>query len=279
VSKVKVGIVGHGYVGKAMERLFEGRCEIVVYDPKYKDYDPRQPWPQPVKAEVCKCDLAIICVPTPMSEDGSCDTSIVFEVMKWLWEVPNILIKSTVPPGTIDKLVGMYPVPNIVFSPEYIGEGNYYVPPEYMHPTEVVRHPFQIFGGKPEATAAMIDIFVPVMGPHVFFYQVPAKCAELIKYWENTWGAMKVTFANEMYEICNALGVDFWQAREGWALDNRVEKMHSAVFADKRGFGGKCYPKDVNALVKCAESAGYDPRLIREVLASNERFRGGKDAE
>jgi UDP-glucose 6-dehydrogenase len=118
----------------------------------------------------------------------------------------------------------------------------------------------------------MVQWFIPIMGPHVFFYQVDAKTAEVVKYWENTWGALKVTFVNEMYEVCKTLGVDYYKAREGWLLDSRIEKMHTAVFAESRGFGGKCYPKDVHALAHESESRGYEPKLIKQVLASNEDF-------
>lgn len=84
---------------------------------------------------------------------------------------------------------------------------------------------------------------------------------------------MKVTFANEMYEICRALGVDYWKAREGWALDGRVEKMHSAVFKDARGYSGKCLPKDIQALIVSARAAGYEAELLEEIVRSNKKFR------
>lgn len=106
----------------------------------------------------------------------------------------------------------------------------------------------------------------------MFFYQVDAKTAEVIKYWKNTWGALKVTFVNEMFDVCKALGVDYYKAREGWLLDSRIEKAHTAVFVDERGFSGKCYPKDVNALARASEDAGYTPKLIRQVLANNTEY-------
>jgi UDPglucose 6-dehydrogenase len=264
---MKIGIIGYGYVGKAMDKFFKRKHETLVYDPLHKD--------ESIKKTINECcEMAVLCVPTPMKEDGSCDLQYIESTFEWL-RVELILIKSTIPPGTVDLLKEKYGK-RIVFSPEYIGEGNYYVPPQYMHPTEVVRHPFQIFGGDEKDTSDMISLFVPIMGPHVFFYQTDAKTAEMIKYMENAWGAMKVTFANEMFECCGAVGIDYWKAREGWLLDNRTEKMHTAVFQNKRGFGGKCFPKDVNALVRFSERAGYEPKLIKEVLASNNRFRMAK---
>lgn len=272
---MKIAIIGYGYVGKAMASFFLRRNEIVVYDPfvfdRSNDSDKTKNFLTDSHDEVNACGLAVICVPTPMSDDGVCDTSIVEETVSWL-KTPLILIKSTVPPGTTDMLKGKYGG-NIVFSPEYIGEGKYYVPQwKYPDPNDMVSHTFQVFGGDKKDTTRLVDIFIKIMGPHVFFYQTDAKSAEFVKYMENAWGAMKVTFCNEMYEICTALGVDYNTVREGWALDSRVEKMHTAVFPDSRGFGGKCFPKDVNALVGFAKHAGYDAKLIRQVLASNDEF-------
>jgi len=263
----KVAVIGHGYVGQAVKRLMEKRYEVVVYDPKL-DIDLGG-----VAAHINEaCGLAIICVPTDPMPDGSCDTRIVESSVKWL-KSPLILIKSAIEPGTADRLKAETGK-RIVVSPEYIGMGKYYIPPEYMHPTDMEKHPFQIFGGDRKDTSEMIEWFAPIVGPHVFFYQTTAKTAEVIKVWENAWGAMKVTFANEMRKICETLGVDFWEAREGWALDNRVEKMHSAAFAESRGYNSHCYNKDVPALIRCAEKAGYEPKLLKEVVASNARIRG-----
>jgi len=256
-----IGIVGHGYVGQAVHRVFKDA----------KVYDPGNPATRN-KDAINQCELAIICVPTDPRDDGSCDISIVEESVKWI-ECPLILIKSAIPPGTTDLLSEKYGK-RVVVSPEYIGEGKYYVPPEYPHPTEMIRHRFQIFGGNPEDTSAIIEFFVPVVGPHVFFYQTKAKTAEFIKYWENSWGAMKVTFCNEIRKMAECMGIDYWDAREGWALDSRVEKMHTAVFDKRRGYKSKCFDKDIPAFIKCAEENGYEPTLLKEVVETNKRIRG-----
>lgn len=255
----KIAIIGYGYVGSAYHKLFP---EAVIYDPAkgYKN-----------KKEVNLCDLAIVCVPTPSKPDGSCDTSIVEKTVSWL-KTPLILIKSTIPPGTTKKLKKKYKK-RICHSPEYIGEGKYYVPPwKYPHPSEVQHHTFMIIGGDPKDREEIISIFLPVLGPDKFYFQVDETTSELIKYMENAWGATKVTFCNEFYEIAKRFNVDYNLLREGFLLDSRVERMHTAVFKDKRGFGGKCFPKDLNALVRFSEKAGYEPKLIKQVLKSNEEF-------
>lgn len=281
-----VGIIGYGYVGKAMERFFEGKFKLKVYDPQYikeNNLEGVQDGGTLFTTErdnINACDLVVVCVPTPQSAGGEVDLSIINDTFEWL-NAPLILIKSTVPPGTTDKLVagevGKWIDRKIAFSPEYIGEGGYvtqwWKDKNYPHATDMKYHDFQIFGGKREATRGIIPFFQKVVGPEVKYMQTDAKTAELVKYMVNSWGATKVTFCNEFYNIAESLGVDYNELRELWLLDGRAERMHTAVFPENRGFGGKCFPKDVNGIVKFAERAGYEPKLLKQVLATNDEMR------
>ncbi len=264
-----VGIAGFGYVGKAYYKIFN---DAVIYDPFVK----REDFPDVKfadKDELNKCDMVLVCVPTPTSVDGkTCDTSIVEGIFEWL-TVPLVLIKSTIKPGTTAKLQEKY-AGDIVFSPEFVGEGGYFVPFwQYPHKNNPQYHDFQILGGKKEATNKLASLFIRRVGPHIRIYQTDSKTAEVIKYTENMFIATKVTFVNEMYEVCKALGVTWNDVREGWLLDTRVSRMFSGVFDDKRGYEGKCLPKDTKALVASSEQAGYTPSFLKEVLASNDRLR------
>ncbi|OGM31670.1 hypothetical protein A2803_04545 [Candidatus Woesebacteria bacterium RIFCSPHIGHO2_01_FULL_44_21] len=266
---MSVAIVGYGYVGKALHSFF-GDSVAAVYDPQYKKI-PGYPQVKVTQNAVNKCDLVVICVPTLESKDGSCDTSIVEQSVKWL-STPLILIKSTVEPGTTLKLSKKYGK-ELVFSPEYIGEGKYFTPPwRYPHPEDMKMHTFQIFGGPRQVTKKVVDLFTRIMGPHVSYMQTDSTTAEIVKYMVNSWGAMKVTFANEWYDICEAHGVDYREARELWALDSRVEKMHTLVFPDKRGFSGKCFPKDISAIIASAKKRNYVPKLLETVKSVNGEF-------
>jgi len=265
---MKIGIIGYGYVGKAVEELLKTHYEIEIYDIAL-DINAKATYVN--KEEINSCDVAIICVPTP-DKGGHCDASVVEETVSWL-DVPLILIKSTIAPGITKELTRKYGK-HIVFSPEYIGEGKYFLPPwKYMHPTDMRQHPFQIFGGHREDTNKCVDIFSPVLGPDCKFIQTDSTTAELTKYMVNTWGAMKVTFVNEWFEIAKAFGVDYRELRELFLMDNRVERIHTAVFPEKRGFGGKCFPKDLNAIIAAAEDKNYSPELLKEVKKSNDKFR------
>lgn len=278
-----IGIIGHGYVGQAIDRFFEKNYNIVLYDP-FKDWNVYKTWSNEdgkdcgpltkkinsTKDEINKCDLAIVCLPTPMNENTKeCDVSLVEEAIEWL-ETPLILIKSTIEPGTTDRLRNKTGK-RIVFSPEFIGESKYWSP--YKFDTDMKECPFVILGGNSGDTTDVLNIILKVTGPKKFYYQIKAKEAEMIKYMINTYFGLKVTFANEMKNICDAMGINYYVVREGWGLDPRVEKMHTVVFEDEKGFSGKCFPKDINALVKVSQKFGYEPELIKEILKSNNRFR------
>lgn len=255
-----VAIVGRGYVGQAYKKLFP---DAIFYERQGETN----------KDEVNKCDLAIVSVPTKMNDDGSCDTSIVEEVVSWL-ETPLVLIKSTIPPGTTKKLKEKYKK-RICHSPEYVGEGGYFVPFwEFPHPNEPVYHTFMIIGGEPRDREDILQIFYPVLGATKIYYQVDETTSELIKYMENCAIAAKVTLCNEFYNIAERFGVTYSQVREGFVLDSRQGKMFTTVYKDRRGFDGKCLPKDLSAIVHASKKAGYTPKLIEEVLNSNNRIRG-----
>jgi len=258
----KISIVGNGYVGSAYVKFFEGYYDIKIYDPNYKRSN--------TKDEVNECEYAVICVPTNMKKDGSCDTSIVEETVKWL-EVPHILIKSTIPPGTTKRLSKKYKK-NLVFSPEYIGESSYFTPPwKYLHPQDARQHNFVILGG--DDSNEWVEIFKIVLGPDAHYLQTNSTTAEMVKYGENSWGGTKVIFFNEFWDICQTFGVNFDEFRELLLYDPRIERMHTAVFRDKRGFGGKCFPKDINAIVHASKKAGYTPKLLEQVLKNNKRCK------
>ena len=279
MEKENIAVIGYGYVGKAVTSFFAGRFHVIIYDPYLKN-----PHVEGVedgtadfttdKDKVNECGLAVICVSTPMSPDGSVDTSSVEEAVGWL-KTPLILCKSTVPPGTIKRL-SEKTGKNIAFSPEYIGEGKYVVQwwkdKGYPHPTDMKYHDFQIVGGKREITGKILEYFKRVLGPGPHYLQTDSTTAELVKYMENSWHAMKVTFCNEFYDIANAFGVDYEELRELFLMDGRMERSHTLVFENKRGFVGKCLPKDITGLVEASERAGYTPKLLKQMLSLNKEF-------
>jgi len=267
MERKRIIVSGYGYVGKAMVEMLKNHYEVLVYDPLFSGE--REDFKFVSSLEQENCVLGVVCVPTPSREDMSCDISLVEESIRGI-KAPVILIKSTIEIGTTDLLKQKYNK-NMVFSPEYIGESKYWQPYFQNNMKEV---PMLILGGDKKDTSYIIDLLAPILGPVKRYYQTSAKTAEIAKYMENTFYALKVSFCNEMFEICEKAGVDYWDVREAWLLDPRINPMHTCVFRDDRGFGGKCYPKDVNALVRYAEKNNYSPELLKEILKSNKRFRG-----
>lgn len=262
---MSVAIIGYGHIGKGYHKVFH---DAVLYDPAQN---------LGTRKEVNGCEMAIVCVPTPMLEDGTCDTSIVERVVEWI-KCPLILIKSTISPGTTDRLKKKYGK-RICFSPEYMGEGKYYIPPwKYPDPIDPTSHTFQIIGGDKRDADDIVGIMVTYLGPDNTYYIIDSIEAEIIKYMENSWGATKVSFCQEFYDICQVFGVSYPRVREGFLLDSRVERMHTAVFPKKRKWGGKCWPKDINGIVKAAEEKGYSADLLKQVLKNNERYANGEES-
>ena len=258
----RIGVIGYGYVGKAMVEFFKRHYAVEISDPVLGAASA-------TRATINACDLAVVCVPTPMRDGGSCDTSIVEGVFEWL-ETDLVLLKSTVPPGTTDRLAAGFKG-SIVFSPEYCGESSYWSP--YAFDRDIKETPFFIFGGERPATSAMVDVFLRVTGPCKTYRQTDARTAEVAKYMANTYFATKVAYCYEMATACAKLGIDWNEARELWLLDPRVGPMHTAVFAENaKPFGGKCLPKDLGALIAASEQAGYTPELLLEVQRTNERL-------
>ena len=279
-SEKKVVIIGYGYVGKAAYELFRDHYMTGAYDPMLagKLIDSSDDNKKGIVMDeddlinqggFDDCELAVVCVPTPMKKDNSCDTSIVEEMVGKL-DSKIIVIKSTVTPGTTKKLKELYPDKRIVFSPEFAGESTYWSP--YAFDTDMKALPYQIIGGDLEDTKEVVELLLPILGPTKEYCQTDPTSAELVKYMENSFYAMKVTFCNEMYEVCKAFGVDYNIARELWTKDPRINKMHTAVFPGKRGYGGKCFPKDTNGLYAAAKERGYDAKLMKQMLSLNEEF-------
>jgi UDPglucose 6-dehydrogenase len=261
--KKTIGIIGYGYVGKSIYNLFQDHYQIKIYDPLFQ---------LNTKEEINQCDLAIICVPTPSNDDGSVNISIVKESVEWITS-PLILIKSTVPPGTCEMLMEKTKK-QIVFSPENIGEGRYHVPywKGYPHPTDSKTHEYIIMGGNRKDCNDVIEYFKKVMGPFAKYFQTDFKTAELVKYVINAYLAMCVTFSNEIYHIAKVFDIDYNELRELFLLDKRISKTHTIVFDDKKGYDGKCLPKDIKGLVNAAIKSGYLPELLNQIIKSNNKF-------
>jgi UDPglucose 6-dehydrogenase len=253
---MKILIAGYGFVGREISKLFG---DANVYDPKLYCTDHDGEWNEILQASY---DFCFVCVPTPSKEDGSCDTSIVEDVVNRI-DADIFIIRSTIPPGTTEKLGK-----NCVFTPEYVASSSPYPAPL----GDIKKRDFHILGGEKEATKKVRKLFETVYPPTVTFMETDSLTAEIIKYGENFYISTKVTFCNEFYKICQKFGVDYDTFREGvFKLDPRMTEWWT--YCEGKGWGGHCLPKDTMAIVKCCEDAGYDPKFLKAVIENNERHK------
>ncbi len=268
---MKILVIGYGYVGKAISELLTKKYNIDIYDPDYNFSIYRENFITRKEQKTNEYDFAIICTPTPMKESGECDLSYVEDAINNS-NANLYMIKSTVEPGTIDALIKKTGK-KIIFSPEYVGESKYY---NSYFPDKMIETPFWVFGGDKEDTTKVIDILLPILGPDKKYFQITAIEAELVKYVENTFFATKITYCQEMFDIFEKVGADWNSVREAWLADPRINPMHTAVFKEDRGFGGKCFPKDTNALAEFMRKNGVDPIILDAVLKKNKSIRGDR---
>lgn len=248
---MKLAVIGLGVVGRHMRADIERAGHTcLTYDIVGEGHATR--------AQINTCDAAFVCVGTPATPEGEADLSAIAAVFAWL-DVPVAIIRSTVPPGTTDQL------PRAVFCPEFIGEG---VNPPYL---AMRQPPFVILGGAPELRALAADVFARLYNSECETIFVDAVTAEVCKYAENYFLALKVTWANELYDICQAVGADFPAMMNAVTHDYRIGRSHTHVYPDRRGFDGRCLPKDTAALL--ARVGRETAPLLLTVIQINEARR------
>ncbi|OQD59381.1 putative UDP-glucose 6-dehydrogenase [Methanobrevibacter arboriphilus JCM 13429 = DSM 1125] len=226
-----------------------------------------------LKKGLSKSDICFIAVGTPMASDGCADLSVVFQVAKNIGELMShdliIVTKSTVPVGTgdkIDKIIqkeldkrGVNYNFQMVSNPEFLKEGT--AVEDSMRPDRV------IIGSEDEKTINMMkELYAPYVKNHDRFIIMDIRSAEMSKYASNAMLATRISFMNEIANICEKVGADVNKVRLGVGSDKRIG--YSFLYAGC-GYGGSCFPKDVSALIKTGEIAGYSPKILNEVESVN----------
>jgi UDPglucose 6-dehydrogenase len=268
-----IGIIGMGYVGTALKEGFKDYYKIETYD-----LDSSLSSCNSIKTLISKVEVIFLCVPTPMDRNGSCDLSIVEniidEINSLIKDQSNkiIIIKSTVPPGTTESLNNKYQNFNIIFNPEFLTEANFIE--DFKNQNRI------ILGGSKSVTSQIQKLYVKIF-TKAKIVETDSTYAEMVKYFSNTFLATKVSFANEMKMICDKLDIDYSKVVEYATYDNRLGDSHWSVPGPdgKLGFGGSCFPKDINALISIASKLGVDPILLKSVWDTNLKVRPEKDWE
>jgi UDPglucose 6-dehydrogenase len=250
---MKVGIVGVGVVGSSMQKLFSGHHELFLYDKFISAFNAERR-----KDSVNSCDIVFVCVNTPTAEDGmSADLSAIKECLSWI--TAPVCLRSTVPPGTTNNLRRSV-AKRIAFCPEHLRETSW----------DAFKNEFIIVGGEPTTRALVILAFKAALGAQTRYVQTDATTAELSKYMLNCYLATKVAFCNQFFDIAQSYGVDYNELRELWLLDDRIGRTHTMITQPLRAFGGKCFPKDMRAMV--AENP--EATILKAALEYNKTLPG-----
>jgi len=271
--KQKIGIVGNGFVGSAVRYGFSPNvgCDAEV---KVYDKDPNKSTDK--LSDVINSDIIFLSVPTPSNLDGSMNIDIVDRALTDIDGYGTnavILLRSTVVPGTTKKLQDKYPNLRLVFNPEFLTErsANF----DFINQDRV------ILGGDINDVEVAEDLFKSRFGSTLSILKTNYETAELIKYMTNTFFATKISFLNDMKLIADKSGVIWEDAVDGFIRDGRVGHSHLNVpgHDGKYGFGGSCFPKDIQALINFGEELGVEMSVLKGAWKTNLKVRPEKDWE
>lgn len=275
---MNVGIIGQGFVGSAIREGLNKHHDTLTYD-----LDPDKC--NSTHEEVCNnSEIVFICVPTPMRVDGSCDTRILENAINEVHLAckpkaifPIIVIKSTVPPGTTKRINEKYNDMAVLFSPEFLTEANSFKDFENQSRIIIGSHE----DTKEEALKIkkmFRNVFLPLFTEIVI---VDSKEAEMCKYFINCFLATKVTFANQMFQVCLDNDIDFKKVVNVSLLDKRIGKSHLSVPGPDGdlGFGGHCFPKDLAAMIYFGSKCSGDTSFLESVQQFNNKCRRFRDWE
>tara|TARA_Y100000004_G_scaffold181507_1_gene227261 strand:+ start:1997 stop:2827 length:831 start_codon:yes stop_codon:yes gene_type:complete len=267
-----IGIIGQGFVGNAIYQKFKNYFDVHTYDlDESKSND--------TKENVIHQQYLFLCLPTPMNTNGSCNVDIIEKELENIdliadnqEIVKTVVIKSTIPPGTTQKWNKKYEALNIVFNPEFLTEAN--AVEDFSNQNRI------ILGGPRPATTELRRLYSKVF-PKAHIIKTDSTHAEMVKYLTNSFLATKVSFANEIYQVCEKLNIDYDKVVEYATLDDRLGKSHWNVPGPDGdfGFGGHCLPKDLSALIYLAMNLDTETNVLNAVEETNDVVRTNRDWE
>jgi nucleotide sugar dehydrogenase len=274
MNKEKIGILGQGFVGSAVKEGMSHYYNMVTFDK-----DPKKSSTVASIFEVVEnTEVTFLCVPTPMKKSGECDLRILISALDEISQCAKalhkdnyiVVIKSTIPPGTTESLNSNYTDLDIVFNPEFLTEAN--ANEDYKNQNRI------IVGGERPGTTKVKSLFAKAF-PKVPIIKTSSTIAETIKYVTNTFLAMKVSYANEIYQLCQGLNIDYDKVIEYARYDDRLGNSHWSVPGPDGdfGFGGHCFPKDIAALQFLAKEMNIDTTMLGATINKNTKVRTDLD--
>ena len=265
-----IGIIGNGFVGSAIAAAFGLVADVYVYDIDDKKRT------HTFQEVIQNSEFIFICVPTPMCEaSGKIDLlpikSVFADITKHHTRTDQIfIIKSTITPTSLTRLTEENQHLRIVFSPEFLTERSARL--DFINSSRIV------IGGSPHDLDSLEEL-LRIRFPYTRIIKTDFLTAQFIKYMANCFFATKVSFMNEMRQGADQLAIDWEKAMEGFVSDGRVGNSHLDVPGHDggRGFGGKCFPKDINAFIQLYEEIGVSPTLMKAAWEKNLEVREHRD--
>jgi len=273
--KQTIGIIGQGFVGSAVHEGMKNYFEVLAYDKDVNKFSNVKS----IQDVVTQSEITFLCVPTPMKKSGECDLTIVRNALNdiaasaaFAGQSHIVVLKSTVPPGTTEQLNLEYSNLEIVFNPEFLTEAN--AIDDYKNQNRI------IVGGERPSSTKVKAIFAKAF-PKVPIIKTSSTIAETIKYVTNTFLAMKVSYANEIYQLCQGLNIDYDKVIEYARYDDRLGNSHWSVPGPDGhyGFGLSCFPKDINSLIYQAKLLNVDTTMLEAAWKKNLIVRPERDWE
>ena len=275
----KIGVIGKGFVGSAVAQGFSPHSGYEA-DVKIYDKDPSRTI-NTLDEVVNDSEFVFISVPTPSNSDGSINLDIVLDCIGSINEEISedaakntiFLLRSTIVPGTSSLIQNKFPKLRFVFNPEFLTERS--------ASFDFITQSRYVLGGKKEDTNKVADLYRDRFGQSVAIIETNYESAELIKYVCNTFFATKVSFLNEMKKLSDDVGADWETVIDGFVRDGRVGHSHTNVpgHDGKFGFGGSCFPKDVQALIHFGEQRNINLNVLKGTWKTNLEVRPEKDWE
>ena len=252
---MKIIIAGYGYVGRAVYAGLRTHHDLIIVDPKYSE---------DTIGEHIDADGIIICVDTPTGENGIIASNLS-DVMDQVPLYMPALIKSTVTPAVVDAFDELYPNHSICYSPEFLRAAT--------SVSDFVNQKYIVLGGT-DPDSFWHELFLNTLPNCKMVFHCTEKEACLVKYTANSFLALKVSFFNQIYDICEQTGSDFETIRHIVSQDTRIGAGHTLVpGADGRGFSGACFPKDTEAFVHWAKHVDAVPTLVEYAIQYNNKVR------
>ena len=248
---INVGIIGCGFVGGALKAWLEANnkeCRLFISDP-----------PKGYNDDLSGIDVAFLQIHVPTEDDGTQDLTLMKELIRGLPDVP-VFVRTTVLPGT-SEMLSKETGHTVCYMPEFLTERTY----------------IEDFKKQPMVFTGAIELLCRIFKGKTFTTMTPLE-AEITKYAHNVFGAYKVTYFNAVYDYCRKMGADWARVHAGMLLSGYINDTHTFVPGPdgKFGYGGKCFPKDVNAFAKMTADTPLG-KLLAPLHELNVHFRGGEE--